>query len=83
MRSVRICLNWQIYLDYKDMTSRKELKIYRLVDRIMRYGHGKVSYEDALKSATVYYTNKSPFLGWGTHVGADYTAHAICERLAK
>ncbi len=65
------------------MTNRKRLKIYKLTDRIMKYGEGKVNYEDALKSATSFYEKKPLFWGWGTHVGINYVADELSQRLAK
>ncbi len=65
------------------MTNRKELKIYRLVDRIMEYGKGRVRYEDAVAAATKFYNHKPLFWGWGTHVGIDYVALEYSKSLAK
>ena len=38
---------------------KNELKIFRLTDRIMKYGDGQVSYNDALECAKKYYSTKT------------------------
>ncbi len=61
----------------------KELKIYRLVNKIMTYSKGKVDYADAYSHAKRFYDNKPFGFGWFSHVGDNYIAHELSKRLAK
>ncbi len=61
----------------------KELKIYRLTNKIMAYSKGKVDYFDAYSHAKRFYDHRPFGFGWLSHVGDNYIARELSKRLAK
>ena len=59
----------------RSMTKSKELKSYRLAEKIMKYSNNTVNYQDAISNARAYYDKKRFSLSDLTsHVGDDFVA---------
>ena len=62
---------------------RRKEKINLMAEQITWFGKGKLKEEDALKEANAYY-QKKPLINiseWLTHVGDQYVAKAIADRM--
>ncbi len=61
----------------------RQLRVYKLVDKIMSLSDGKVSYQDALNASTLYYKDKPLFYGLMVHVDTNFVAHEYARKLRK
>ena len=59
----------------------KELRIYRLTDKILHYSEGKIDYNTALNKATQYCNNNKKSIFSFSHVGDDSAAWTIARKL--
>ena len=61
----------------------RELKAYKMTERIVTESNNLISFNDAIRKTRSYYTKKKFWWGWGTHVGDNYMQRLIMEKLLQ
>lgn len=61
----------------------KELKIYRMTDKVMRMTSCKIPYDIVLSEVKKYYQKKPWGVGFITHVGDSYAADILSKKLLQ